>query len=191
MPFIQEPLPVVADPPMREWNILALPFDGTVNEVSRLDMPNMMEMYCDGNPLPSLPWDELPSLVYLYAYSCNFTEMNLWQSPSLQYVYSGGNNNLISLDAHDNTSLSYIGCDNCTALSFIDLSGCTALRNVYMQTCNFSVAVVDQVLTDLVNNGAINGTVRLNGGGSASPSNPDGLALKAILIDRGWNVYHN
>lgn len=191
MPYIQEPLPVVADPPMREWNILALPFDGTVNEVSRLDMPNLMELYCDGNPIDSLPWDALPSLVYLYAYSCNFIQMDLWQAPSLTYVYAGDNNNLIVLDAHDNISLDNIDFYGCTALSVIDLNGCTSLRYVYMQNCNFSVAAVDQMLTDLVNNGVTNGYLRINGGGSASPSNPDGLALKAILIDRGWNVYHN
>ncbi len=191
MPFIQEPLPIVSNAPMREWNFVSLPWDGSVTEVSHINMPNMTDMYCDYNPIQSLPWDEMPSLYNISLYGCNFIEMDLWQAPNLAYVYASENINLITIDAHDNTALDSLDLSNCTSLSFMDFSGCINLRYLYAYNCNFSVAAVDQILTDLVNNGTTNGSLQMNGGGSASPSNPDGLALKAILINRGWNVYHN
>ena len=191
MPYIQEPLPVVADPPMREWTLVSLPWDSSVSEVSHINMPNLYEMYCDYNPIQSLPWGELPSLSYLSVYGCDFYELDLWKAPNLSYIYAGYNENLITVDAHDQTVIDSLDLYGCTAIESMDFSGCTSLRYIYAQNCNFSVAAVDQLLTDLVNNGGTNGYLRINGGGSASPSDPDGLALKAVLVDRGWNVYHN
>ncbi|MFN3165570.1 MAG: hypothetical protein ACE37H_00735 [Phycisphaeraceae bacterium] len=191
MPFIQEPLPVVSQPPMREWSFLGMPWDSSVTEVSHFNMPNLYEMYCDYNPIQSLPWDELPNLSYLSIYGCSFITLDLWQAPNLSYVYASYNQSLITIDAHDQTVLNSLDLYDCTAIESMDFSGCTNLNYLYAYGCNFSVAAVDQLLEDLVNNGATNGYLQMNGGGSASPSNPDGLALKAILVNRGWNVYHN
>ena len=191
MPYIQEPLPIVSQPPMREWTFLSLPWDSSVTEVSHFNMPNLNELYCDYNPIESLPWDELPSLSSISLYGCSLTELDLWKAPNLSYVYAGDNNNLITVDAHDNTVLENLDVYGCTAIEYIDISGCTSLRYIYAQNCNFSLAAVDQVLAHLVNNGVTNGYLRINGGGSSAPSNPDGLALKAILVSRSWNIYHN
>ena len=51
--------------------------------------------------------------------------------------------------------------------------------------------MVDQLLADLVTNGATGGYLQLRGGTNSPPSDPDGLALKAILLDRGWTIYTN
>ncbi len=191
MPFIQEPLPIVSNAPMREWNFVSLPWDSSVTEISHINMPNLTDMYCDYNPIQSLPWDEMPSLNNISLYGCNFIEMDLWKAPNLSYVYASYNQSLITIDAHDQTVLNSLDLYECTAIESMDFSGCTNLSYIYAQNCNFSVAAVDQLLADLVNNGVTNGTLYINNGGSASPSNPDGLALKAILINRDWNVYHN
>ena len=50
---------------------------------------------------------------------------------------------------------------------------------------------VDQILSDVVGNGLTDGYLRIDGTGTAAPSDPDGLALKATLISRGWTVYTN
>jgi len=52
-------------------------------------------------------------------------------------------------------------------------------------------AAVDQILSDVVGNGLNDGYLRIDGTGTAAPSDPDGLALKATLISRGWTVYTN
>jgi len=170
MPYIQEPIPVVSDPPMREWYMLQLPWSGEVTEIRRLNMPDLQELYCDGNPLTALPWDELQNL-----YSC----------------YAGDNYDLETVDAHDMPNLGDIDVYYCQSLTTLDISGCTNLSYIYAYGCAFDQAMVDQLLADLVANGATNGYLRISSGSSAPPSDPDGLALKAILIDRGWSIYHN
>ena len=79
----------------------------------------------------------------------------------------------------------------CQSLVDLDITGCTNLRYIYAYGCAFDEAMVDQLLVDLAANGVTNGYLRINGGSNSPPSDPDGLALKAILIDRGWNIYHN
>ena len=71
------------------------------------------------------------------------------------------------------------------------MSGCTALRYVYASNAELDEAAVDQLLTDLVINAVSDGYLTISGGNNAPPSDPDGLALKTVLIDRSWNVYHN
>lgn len=188
MPYIQEPMPIVADPPMHEWSFTALPWDGSVNEISHINMPNLTEIYCDSSGISSLPWDEMPSMQYLNIYGCNFTTLELWQMPNITYVYGSYNANLVSVDAHDCALLSDLSVDQ-SMLAAIDVSGCTSLRYVYASNCDLDETAVDQLLADLVANGTTDGYLQLNGGSNAPPSDPGGLALKAILIDRGWNVY--
>lgn len=191
MPYIQEPMPVVSDPPMHEWTLLQLPYDGSVTEITHMNMRNLQEMYCDYTPLTSLPWDELGTLNYLSIYGCAFVTLDLWQAPNLAYVYAGDNYELVTIDAHGNPTLNNLDVGYCNLLANLDISGCTNLRYVYASGCAFDEALVDQLLADLVANGVTNGYLRINSGTSAPPSDPDGLALKAILIDRGWSIYHN
>ena len=191
MPYIQEPMPVVSKPQMLEWTLLQLPYDGSVTEITHMNMRNLEEMYCDYNPITSLPWDELGSLYYLGIYGCAFVMLDLWQAPNLGYVYASDNYDLVTVDAHDNTSLNDLDVSYCPLLTTIDISGCSNLGYIYAYGCAFDQAMVDQLLADLVANGTTNGYLRITSGSSAPPSDPDGLALKAILIDRGWNIYHN
>jgi len=191
MPYIHEPMPVVSKPSMRDWTLLQLPYDGSVTEITHMNMRNLQEMYCDYNPLTTLPWDELGNLYYLGIYGCAFVTLDLWQAPNLGYVYAGDNYDLVTVDAHDNTTLNDLETSYCPLLANVDISGCTSLRYIYAYGCAFDEAMVDQLLADLVANGTTNGYLRINSGSSAPPSDPDGLALKAILIDRGWNIYHN
>jgi len=192
MPYIHEPMPVVSKPSMRDWTFLQLPYGGSVTEITHMNMRNLQEMYCDYNPLTKLPWDELGSLYYLGIYGCMFETLDLWKAPNLGYVYASDNYNLVTVDAHDNTTLNNLDLYYCESLTTLDIIGCTSLRYIYAYGCAFDDgAMVDQLLADLVANGVTNGYLRINGGTSAPPSDPDGLALKAILIDRGWNIYTN
>ena len=101
------------------------------------------------------------------------------------------NYSLVSVDAHGNTSLSDLDVYYCQSLAYLDVTGCTSLRYIYAYGCAFDEAMVDQLLADLVANGTTGGYLQLRGGTNAPPSDPDGLALKAILLDRGWTIYTN
>jgi len=191
MPYVQEPMPIVSKPPMREWSMLQLPYGGGITEITHINMRGLQELYCDDNPLTTLPWDELRNLYFLGIYYCAFVRLDLWQAPNLGYVYAGDNYNLVTVDAHGNTSLNNLDVYYCQSLVHLDITGCTNLRYIYAYGCAFDEAMVDQLLADLAANGVTNGYLRINGGGSAPPSDPDGLAIKAILIDRGWNIYTN
>lgn len=191
MPYIQEPIPAVSNPPMHEWTLLQLPYDGSVTEITHLNMRNLEEMYCDDNPITSLPWDELGNLYYLGIYGCAFVTLDLWQAPNLGYVYASDNSDLVTVDAHDNTTLNDLDVSYCLLLTTVDIFGCTNLSYIYASGCAFDETMVDQLLSALVANGVTDGYLRISGGTSAPPSDPDGLALKAILIDRGWNIYTN
>lgn len=191
MPYIQEPMPIVSTPPMREWYMLQLPWSGEVSEIKHVNMRNLHELYGDYTPLSSLPWDELENLNYLAIYGCNFTSLELWQMPNLYSCYASENYNLTEVDAHGNTNLSDLDVAYCQSLTWIDLSGCTNFYYLYAYGCTLPQAAVDQVLADIVANGNTGGYLQMNGSYNAPPSDPDGLAMKAILIDRGWNVYTN
>ena len=190
MPYIQQPMPIVADPPIHQWNFIATPWDGSLSEISHINMPNLAEIYLDYSGVASLPWDEMPSMENLSIYGCNFTTLELWQMPNIAYVYGSDNANLVSVDAHDCTLLSDLDVAQ-SMLAAIDVSGCTALRYVYASNAELDEAAVDQLLTDLVINAVTDGYLHIAGGNNAPPSDPDGLALKATLISRGWNVYTN
>jgi len=189
MPYIQEPMPIVSTPPMREWSMLQLPWSGEVAEIKHVNMRNLLELYCDYSQLTTLPWDELPNLQYLYVYGCGFVTLELWQVPNLYSCYASENYNLIEVDAHGNTNLSDLDVYYCQSLQGIDLSGCTNLRYIYAYGCALPEEAVDQVLADLVANGTTGGYLQINGPYNSPPSNPDGVAFKNILISRGWSVY--
>ena len=183
--------PIISDPPMEQWSMLQLPWSGGVRRLDGINMPNLQELYCDGNPLTNLPWGDLKNLNFLGIYNCQFQTLELWRLSSVSYVYAGDNYDLFSVDAHDNTSLNNLDVYYCTLLADLDISGCTSLRYIYAYGCAFDELLVDQILADLIANGVSDGYLRINGGTNSPPSDPDGLAMMAVLIDRGWNVYTN
>jgi len=183
--------PIISDPAMEQWSRLQLPWSGGVRRLDGINMPNLQELYCDGNPLTNLPWGDLKNVNFLGIYDCQLQTLELWRLPSIMYVYAGDNYELLSVDAHDNTSLNNLDVYYCTSLVDLDISGCTSLRYIYAYGCAFDEVMVDQLFADLVANGVNDGYLRINGGASSPPSDPDGLAMMAVLIDRGWTVYTN
>jgi hypothetical protein len=183
--------PVITDPPMEQWTRLDLPSTGEVQRLDAVNMANLDRLYCDYNPLTTLPWHDLQGVDYLGIYGCQFETLELWRLPNLRYCYAGYNYSMVSLDAQNATTLTNLDIYYCYSLVYLDVTGCTSLRYVFAYGCAFDEAMVDQLLTDLVANGVLNGYLRIDGGTNAPPSDPDGLALKAILIDRGWTVYTN
>jgi len=183
--------PVIADPPVEQWHVLQLPRSGEVRHLTSLNMPGLNELRCDYSPLTTLPWNDLRNLCYLSIYGCQFEALDLWRLPNLGYCYAGSNYSLVSVDAHSNASLNTLDICYCQSLAYLDVTGCTSLRYIYAYGCAFDEAMVDQLLADLVTNGTTNGCLQLAGGTNAPPSDPDGLALEAILLDRGWTIYTN
>ncbi|HNX25932.1 MAG TPA: hypothetical protein PKK48_00840 [Phycisphaerae bacterium] len=111
--------------------------------------------------------------------------------PALAQVtlnYCGG---FTALDVSNFPQMEYLYLVHCNSLSDVNLSGCGQLDYVYLRYMPFDQAMVDQIFEDLVDNGASDGYLRIDGTGVAVPSNPDGLASKATLISRGWKVYTN
>jgi hypothetical protein len=183
--------PVISDPPMEQWNMLQLPWSGGVLRLDGINMPNLQNLYCDGSPLTNLPWGDLRNLNVLGIYNCQFQALDLWRLPSVSHVYAGGNYALLTVDAHDNASLMTLDIYTCESLSNLDISGCTSFDSLYAYGCSFNESLVDQILGDLVATGVSDGYLQLYGGTNAPPSDPDGLAMMAVLIDRGWTVYTN
>lgn len=111
--------------------------------------------------------------------------------PALAQVtlnYCGG---ITMVDLSNLSKLEYIYLYHCNALGDVNLSGCGQLDYVYIRYLPLDQVAVDQILEDMVNNGVTGGYLRIDGTGTASPSNPGGLALKATLISRGWTVVTN
>ena len=183
--------PIIAHPPIEQWYMLQLPWSGEVQRLDGINMPNLYELYCDYSPLTTLPWNDIQNVYRLGIYGCQFETLELWRMPNLGYCYAGSNYSLASVDAHGNTSLKTLDVSYCQSLAYIDITGCTSLRYVYAYGCALDEAMVDQLLADLVANGVTDGYLQLAGGTNSPPSDPDGLALKAILLDRGWTIYTN
>ncbi len=183
--------PLITYPPMEEWNMFALPWDGSIQRVDGINMPKLVSFYGNSQPLTSLPWADLRNLVYLDIYGCLFEKLELWQLPKLSGCYASDNNNLIDIDAHDNTTLDNLDAYYCSSLALINLRGCTSLRYIYLYGCALPQAMIDQVLADLVLNGMTDGLLDISNGDNAAPSNQTGVALKNTLISRGWTVTTN
>ena len=123
MPYVQEPMPVVCTPPMRQWPMLQLPYGGGITEIKHLNMRGLQELYCDDNPLTTLPWDELQDLYYLSVYYCAFVTLELWRLPNLYSCYAGDNYDLETVDAHDMPNLGDIDLYYCQSLVDLDITG--------------------------------------------------------------------
>jgi hypothetical protein len=272
--------PIICDPPVEDWEFFQFPYNGNVQRIDAINLPNLSELYLENHPnLTEFPWQDVSNLKYFILYSCGLAELPLWKIPNLEHCYSYDNHNLLSVNAHGRINLksldvsysplletlditgcsglnslylsglsamsvvdistcvgltsvslnncpginqlatascpnlsriSLYSCDafteldvnshanldqvyiyRCESISDIDLSGCEKLDSVYFRYCSLDEAAVDQVLDDLVANGLPDGYLRIDGTNTAAPSDPEGLALKATLISRGWTVYTN
>ena len=96
--------------------------------------------------------------------------------------------NLHSIIVMGLTSLTNLYCNSCGALTNLNVTGCTNLTYVDSSSGNLSQSVVDAVLSELVTNGAHNGTCDVD---NNNPASSAGLASKAILVSRGWVVYND
>lgn len=183
---------LIAHPPVEQWTMLTLPWEGFVERIDGLNMPNLRVLYCDNNSmLATLPWNDLKNLVTLGAYSCGLKTLELWRMPNLSGCYASENYSLTQVDAHGNSSLTNLDVYFCGALASINIRGCINLKYLYAYACSLPQTAVDQILTDLVVNGTTSGYVDLIGGNNAPPSSPDGIALKNVLISRGWTITTN
>lgn len=100
------------------------------------------------------------------------------------------------------TTVSSLNITGCSALTDLNLNGCISLSDfsgvankfslvtLDFNSCPFNQATVDQILLDLVSNGASNGTIDLQVAGGVQPSG-SGLSNKAILESSGWAVLIN
>lgn len=191
MPYIvppAEPLPVESVPPLREWTIFNLPWSGEVTELTHINMPNLYELQCNSSPLTTLPWDDLQNLGCLGVSACNFVALELWRMSGLDSANVSDCYDLEAIDAHGLTELLSLDVYYCPAITSLNVSGCPSFQYLYAYESGFDQAMVDQLLADLVGNGATDGYVQIDGG-NEQPSDPDGLALMTILLSRGWSIY--
>lgn len=186
MPYRSVQLPFDTTPPVSQWTGLSLPPYGGVTELRRVRMNALAELRCDDNPIADLPWDDLQALTTLSVYGTAFETLPLWRLPNLCMCWTGYTSSLTCVDAHGLENLSELGMGDCPALEEINIDGCTSLQFVYVSYCGLPQETVDQLLADLVANGVANGWLDMYG--NAAPSSPEGLALRAVLISRGWGV---
>jgi hypothetical protein len=89
-----------------------------------------------------------------------------------------------------NPTISVQGNSSLTTLNIPSLSYVADSLYISWTGTAFSQATVDHILVKFAGTTAVNGNLQLNGGTAAVPS-ATGLAAKAVLEGRGWNVYTN
>ena len=124
-------------------------------------------------------------------YSDGITEIDLSPCSNLSNCSLSNCDGLTSINVSVCPNLDRLYLYRCEQLTDVNLTGCGQLDYVYLRYMPFDQTAVDQILEDLVINDASDGYLRIDGTGTAAPSDPDGLALKATLISRGWTVYTN
>jgi hypothetical protein len=87
-------------------------------------------------------------------------------------------------------SLSISGCSSLTTLNIPSLNSIADSIYINWSGNAFSQATIDHILVKFAATTAVNGGLTLNGGTSAAPS-ATGLAAKATLQSRGWNITTN
>lgn len=185
MPYMP-PLPLIESvPAMKDWTELSLPYGTT--ELRRVRLPQLVRLYAYGCPLTTLPWSDLSKIGDISLGDLELDTLDVWQLPLLEYCAISYCSPLTTIDAHGLDVLAYFTIESCNNIESIDLSGCPNLTNVALYYSGHPAAVVDQVLADLVANGATNGYFYSYS--NAAPSNPTGQGYVTILASRGWYVY--
>ena len=181
---------VITNPPMERWTTFFFPWGGGVTDLYGLNMPALESLYMDESQIDLLPYNDMRNIRTIGGYFAGFTELDLYRLPNLEYAWFGENYNLTSVDAHGLANLSNVDFYYCSSLSWLDVSNCPVLKTIYLYSCDLAEAMVDQILADLVANGANDGYITMTGGNNAPPS-PAGQADVDILVSRGWRVYVN
>jgi hypothetical protein len=118
----------------------------------------------------------------------NLTSLDVSNMPYLVEVQAN-NNALTSVDLTGSTGISNLELYE-NSLTSIDLTGLVNLYYLDLYDNALSQESVDYTLTFLANGSLSGGDVYLDGGTNATPS-AIGLAAKAILEARSWDVYIN
>jgi len=188
----QKVQPYETDPPIEKWTELLLPSNGSVTALrSVANMPALQILDTNFNPIAELCWDDLRHVRSFYMEQVQIPVIEAYRATSMFYLNIGNSLFTTTIDAHGLADLQMLIAPSCDLLSSVDVSGCPDLTFVNLQWCALPQAAVDQVLFDLVDNGASNGNCYLNLGSNAPPSNPDGEAAKNTLVSRGWTVATN
>jgi len=142
--------------------------------------------------LANLDISTCSALASLNLNSCDgITTLATASCPSLNRLSLYYCDGFTALDISNHVPLENLYLYRCESLGDVNLIGCDSLDYIYIRYCPLDQAAVDQILSDVVGNGLNDGYLRIDGTGTAAPSDPDGLALKATLISRGWTVYTN
>ena len=145
--------------------------------------PSLTHLYCYENSISVLDVSALTNLTYLSCSTNSISTLDVSALTNLTTLYCS-NNSISVLDVSALTSLTYLSCGN-NSISTLDVSALTNLTTLYCGNNSMNSAMVDTVLTDLDNGGAINGTVNISD--NAVPG-AAGLTAKTNLEGKGWTV---
>lgn len=184
MGYFPQPFPLVTVPPVKQWPVLELTM-GQADQLVSVNMPALTRLVWEYSTEP-VPWSQLQGLRELILPYSSLSEAPLWQLPELVYAdfYNAGS--LHTIDAHGQSNLVALSLSSCTSLTTLDISGCTSLYSVNASYLG-SVAVVEQLLSDLVTLGMYDGNLSAYGNGAISPA---AEANAVTLTARGWYVYY-
>lgn len=174
-------------PPLSLWPELRLPTLATVQRLLGLDMPALTSLTCDNQPLNSLPWNDLKTLIKLNATASGLTALDLWRLPNLQSCIAASCLSLTQVDAHGSANLTELNVQSSPLLSAINIASCPKLKYIYASNCAFSSTVVSQLFNNLLNNGVTGGRLEIAGAGNAAPP----AILRSVLVSMGWTIVSN
>lgn len=173
--------------------LLDVSYSTAVTAVNLTGCTGLSYLYLNGlSSLTELEVSTCSALSNLNLNSCDgITMLATASCPSLNRISLNYCDGFTALDISNHTPLENLYLYHCDSLGDVNLTGCDSLDYISIRYCPLDQAAVDQILSDVVGNGLNNGYLRIDGTGTAAPSDPDGLALKATLISRGWTVYTN
>jgi len=172
---------------------LNVSYSTAVTVVNLTGCTGLSYLYLNGlSSLTELEVTTCSALSNLNLNSCDgITTLATSSCPSLNRISLNYCDGFTSLDISNHAPLENLYLYHCDLLGDVTLTGCDSLDYIYIRYCPLDQPAVDQILSDVVGNGLNDGYLRIDGTGTAAPSDPDGLALKATLISRGWTVYSN
>lgn len=172
-------------------NTLLTTLDCSINELTALDISHnllLASLQCNANQITTL---NLSSHLLLRDIRCGYnllSTLDVSNNVAATRIWCEGNS-LTTLDVSNNPLLTVLSFYN-NQLTTLDLSNNPLLINIAGHSNLLTQASVDNILATLVSHGKSTGIVNLSGAGNASPS-AAGLASKATLVSRAWNVTTN